>query len=151
MARRRLSISFRRFLTIAALVILLPFLLLQLTQQYHDSVLHQSAVGAELRGMAKSVAAQLDAGLMEWLEDVVDLDNAIPLDGFDPGDPAGTQRILGEYLKQHQETRSLSVLGADGRVIAQVGDLTNPEISAISDSMELPKVAQRPMQRSFSG
>lgn len=151
MARRRLSISFRRFLTIAALVILLPFLLLQLTQQYHDSVLHQSSVGAELRGMAKSVAAQLDAGLMEWLEDVVDLDNAIPLDGFDTGDPAGTQRILGENLKQHQETRSLSVLGADGRVIAQVGDLTNPEISAISDSMELPKVAQRPMQRSFSG
>lgn len=147
MTRLRHRISFRLFLAISALVILLPLLMVGGMILSHNSQLNQRMTEAELRAMARLATAALDADLSNWLGA---LERVASSSGIDAGDPAGAQQIFGNYLLRHPTTRSLSLLGRDGKPIIQVGHLSDRDISAVAGAMGLPAALTEARSR-FSG
>src|ERR1700733_7634482 len=128
--------SFRRFLVLAAIVILLPFLVVSAITQFRNNILFNHAIEAELQAITRLTAMALDDDLSERIAALTEL--APP--SIDSRDLADTRRGLNKYLLQHPSTRSVSLLGRDGKLVIQAGSIDGLDIPHLANALGINAV-----------
>jgi signal transduction histidine kinase len=112
------NLSFRGFLTMAALIILLPFHVLIGILLWDKTELHNRRVEAELHAVTRMAAAVIDADLREWLAELQ------PLAFRVASTPTASPRLrdmLTTHLEGHPATHAVAVVDADRAIVAQAG------------------------------
>lgn len=123
--------SFRHFLVLAAIAILLPFVVLSGITLFRNRMLYNHAIEAELQAITRLTTQALDDDLSERIAGLTEL--APP--NTDTLDLADIRRGLDKYLLQHPSTLSVSLLGRDSKPMIQVGRIDGQDIPHLAAAL----------------
>jgi signal transduction histidine kinase len=123
--------SFRRFLVLAAIAILLPFLALSAITLFRSRMLYNHAIEAELQAITRLTTEALDDDLSERIAGLTELAPT----NIDTRDLADIRRGLNKYLLQHPSTRSVSLLGRDRKPVIQAGRIDGQDIPRLAAAL----------------
>jgi signal transduction histidine kinase len=130
--------TFRGFLAIAALLILLPFHLMGAYLLWRSAGSERELVEAQLRAVTSMAAAAADADVEEWRKG---LESLAQFAG-DGGNTEAAARMMGEYLNQHRDTQALGLLRSDGSFAVRSGQLPSSTVAAAAAAMKLPESSE---------
>lgn len=118
------TVTFRGFLAIAALLILLPYHVVGAYLLWRQAGSDRELIEAQLRAATRLAAAAADAGVAEWISSLEALAQFAG-DGVD-ADTVG--KPIADYLNHHPGTQALELVRGDGAVVLWMGGL--PEVTA---------------------
>jgi signal transduction histidine kinase len=113
------DMSFRTFLAMATLVILLPVHIVVGLLLLDDVRSYRHKLENDMRTITRIEAAAVDMNVRGWLSDLQGLALQV---ARDPTDLPWLRETLTAYLDHHPETSTLAIVDADGVVVAQVGE-----------------------------
>lgn len=135
MIRLKRTVSFRGFLIIMALLILLPFNFIGACLVLRHARSQRVLIEAQLRAVTDMAAAAAHIVVAEWRSGLESLAQV----AGDGSDVKAAARAMSEYLNTHPETQALGLLRSDSSVAAQSGRLPEGAVSTAAAAMSLPE------------
>src|SRR5579859_614777 len=135
MMRIRRTVSFRGFLAIAALLILLPYHVVGAYLLWRQSGAERELIEAHIRAVTRLAAAAADAGVAEWLSNL----EALAQFAGDGADADAVSKPIADYLNRHSDTQAVELLRSDGAVVVWMGHLTDVTAAAAAAVMWSPE------------
>ena len=135
MVRIRRTVSFRGFLAIAALLILLPYYVVGAYLLWRQAGSERELIEAHLQAVTRLAAATTDAGVAEWLSSL----EALEQFAGDGADAKAVSKHIADYLDRHTDTQAVELLRGDGAVVVWMGHLPDVTATAAAAAMWSPE------------